>query len=162
MEHMLSARELLGSQADSITDGYNILDVKLVPDIREQDWARTMTKFGILWQKDQERLRSMQLTFSNLEVRVLVRRDPYFFITKVVFVTFVLTLMAPATFLFDRDAIGDRSSVSVGLVFTGLAFQFTINQYLPILPYTTALDRLIFDMYLFYAFAYFENISVFF
>lgn len=161
--HMLDASGCLGDDVDDATDGYAITKVRLVPDACEEDWSRVLSKFGILSETEKAYASGGRrvLTFSNMELRVLMRRQPFFFIAKVVAVVLVLMLLAPVTFRLDSDAVADRLSISVTLILTAVAFQYAVNAFLPILPYMTCLDSLILFMYILYTFCFFENVAVY-
>jgi hypothetical protein len=160
--HMIEAKECLAETADSKSDVYEILDIKLIPTIVEEEWSRVLTKFGILSEADRAAHSSdVVLTYSNMELRILVRRQPFFFVVKVAVVIWVLMMMAPVTFWLERTAVQDRLGVSVTLALTAVAFQYVVNAYLPALPYLTSLDTQVMVMYLLYAYVFFENVAVY-
>lgn len=162
MRHMISALDCVGACADSKSDAYDVLDVKIVPDVCEEEWSHCLASCGLVTLSERRKVGNGHLMlFSNMELRILVRRQAFFFVVKVACVIWVLMIMAPIVFRFPRDDISDRMTVSLTLTLTAIAFQYAVNAHLPILPYLTSLDYLVNVMYFLYAFAYFENYAVY-
>ena len=161
--HLTDASACLDAKVDGATDGYELVGFRLVPDVCEEEWSEVMSRHGLLTEKER---RAWATTgglakFSNIEFRFDVRREPFFFLSKTVMVVYVLLLMEIATFHMAEDDIGTRTSVSLTLFLTAVAFQFATSSDLPKLPYLTYLDKLMVFMYLMLFAAYCENAVVF-
>lgn len=163
LTHMVDASACFGYRVESGTDGYRILAARLVPSLVEIGWARTLTKFGVLTEGDKllEMEGGIVLMFSVFEVRVLIQRHWSFFFWKIIVIVYGLIAMAPMTFYFDKEAIGDKTAVTCTLVLTAVAFQSATTDYIPVLPYMTGLDNLMNLMYLLMAYSFFQNCAVF-
>ena len=162
-KHLVDASACLDAHVDGATDGYELVSFRLVPHIREEEWSKVMARHGLLTEKEREGWKASggRARFSTLEFRFDVRRESFFFLAKIIMVVYVLLLMELATFYMAEDDIGTRSSVSLTLFLTAVAFQFATTADLPKLPYLTYLDKLMCFMYLMLFAAYVENIVVF-
>ena len=143
-KHLVDASACLDANVDGATDGYELVSFRLVPRTREEEWSKVMGKHGLLTEREREGWKASggKARFSSLEFRFDVRRESFFFLAKIIMVVYVLLLMELATFYMAADDIGTRSSVSLTLFLTAVAFQFATTADLPKLPYLTYLDKL--------------------
>ena len=161
---LTDASACLDERVDGATDGYELVGCRLVPDVCPEEWSEVMARHGLLTERER---RAWSATggaaqFANMELRFDARREPFFFLSKTVMVVYVLLLMELATVtVMAEDDIGTRSSVSLTLFLTAVAFQFATSGDLPKLPYLTYLDKLMAFMYLMLFAAYVENAVVF-
>ena len=94
-----------------------------------------------------------------------LKRNPEFFIWKVVVPLVLVVFMSWSVFWIDPRNISAQLTVSVTAILTLIVFQFSVAQTLPELPYLTSLDTFIFgtDIFVFLAFletnitSYFED-----
>lgn len=162
--HLVDAEKCQVSRADREHDGYDAMKVKLVPYVEEQEWARHIKQLGIGTESQMSsRQEHCGLPLcSVMEIRIAVRRSAEFFVWKIISINLLLMAMCPVVFAFatNSQGISDRFGVSLGLLLTAVALQYATNEYVPVLPYLTALDWLLLGMYAVFALAYFQNFAV--
>jgi hypothetical protein len=91
----------------------------------------------------------------ELRIEFHVARRAAYYLWKVVFLYLLVITMSASTFLFDPQDSQTRTSISVTLFLTAVAFHFVISATLPRVAYNTRLDKFIILMYggIFIAFA---------
>jgi hypothetical protein len=77
----------------------------------------------------------------TFEVTYELTRRSAFFVWKVIVPMVLVVLMSWSVFCIDPKNIGAQLSVSVTAILTLIAFQFSVAQLLPTLPYLTSLDE---------------------
>ena len=77
----------------------------------------------------------------TMEIQYNLKRRSDFYIWKVVVPMLLVVLMSWSVFWIDPVNIGAQLTVSVTAILTLIAFQFSVAQLLPPLPYLTALDK---------------------
>jgi len=77
---------------------------------------------------------------SSLKLRVPIKRVPYFFLWRIVFVLVIVYGFSWCTFGMDRT-FGDRVNVIATVAMALVGLLFIIAQYLPQVPYLTYVDR---------------------
>jgi TPR repeat protein len=83
----------------------------------------------------------------NFSVAVLdakLKRNPNYYILKIVIPLFLLFLVSTSQFWLKWDALASRVSIASTSLVAVIAYQFVIQGDLPKLPYMTALDKIIF------------------
>lgn len=164
LSHILDAKGVFSEGAECMVDGITHVAARLVPHVCEQEWSRVMTNFGLASEMDRQSIiAGGALLYSQITLKVLAKRNVTFFGFKIIGVVFLLICMAPMVFVMeaDSDGLSDRINVSLTLFLTAVALQYAIHDYLPVLPYLTAIDRIILFMYALYAGCYFENFVVY-
>lgn len=73
--------------------------------------------------------------------RIYATRDPTYYLTNVVLVLFIVSLMAVTVSAMDTSDFASRSSLLVTLVLTAVAFKFVTAEYIPKVSYSTYLDH---------------------
>lgn len=106
---------------------------------------------------DQVYLKKVDSPFDELSWMTFsceLRRDPNFHIWKILFPILLIVMMSWSVFWIDPKNIGAQLSVSVTAILTLIAFQFSVAQLIPPLPYLTLLDRFTIgaDIFVFLAF----------
>eukprot|EP00494_Astrolonche_serrata_P028513 UN28780 len=94
---------------------------------------------------------------SKTSIRLQAARQPQFYLTNVVGMMFVVSLLCVASFGIDAEDIADRLSVTLTMMLTAVAFKFIVGDQLPKVPYSTYLDS-----YLQYTMGFMFSLSVYF
>ena len=85
---------------------------------------------------------SQKFSVANLDVKV--KRNPNYYVLKIVVPLFLLFLVSTSQFWLKWDALASRVSIASTSLVAVIAYQFLIQGDLPKLPYMTALDKIIF------------------
>lgn len=90
----------------------------------------------------------------TVEMKYTLRRDPVFYIWKVVIPIILVVFMSWSVFWINPSNISAQLTVSVTAILTLIVFQFSVSQLMPPLPYLTTLDRFTIgaDIFVFMAF----------
>jgi len=86
-------------------------------------------------------------TFSTLEISVRLRRKVTFYMTKIVAIIVMLVVMGLTVFAIDPLSLVDRVNIVFTLFLATVAFQFVLGASIPMVAYTTALDKFVFAAY---------------
>lgn len=91
---------------------------------------------------------------STMEINYSLRRNPVFYIWKVVIPIILVVFMSWSVFWIHPTNIAAQLTVSVTAILTLIVFQFSVAQLMPPLPYLTMLDRFTIgaDIFVFMAF----------
>jgi len=89
----------------------------------------------------------------------LERRVSYYW-WNVVFVLFILNLLAFTVVAIEPNAFSSRQSTSITLVLSGVAHKLNLNQLLPPIPYLTLMDFYTIGSFLLIAFMVLENFVI--
>jgi hypothetical protein len=123
-----------------------IQNIKLIPDDLLQgfynpDWI-TISDWKVTYegQKVYE-INALDFPLQTFEVTYGLSRRSDFFIWKVIVPMVLVVLMSWSVFWIDPKNIGAQLTVSVTAILTLIAFQFSVAQLLPTLPYLTSLDE---------------------
>jgi len=159
-EHIFDCRSCFDEGVDAAIDTSSVIGARLVPDHSTEEWSNVMRKHSM--GTDEERCRWAQKTaptYANIELRLDVKRESAYFLTKVVYVVMTLMVMESATFLME-PSFADRSTVTLTLFLTAIAFQYAVAGLVPQLSYNTDLDSLVIFMYMLLFVSYAENVFV--
>lgn len=77
----------------------------------------------------------------DLSIALYVRRKPEFYLYNIVFPTFIIILCSFGTALVPVDDFSSRTSITLTLLLTVVAFKFISISWLPNIPYLTMLDK---------------------
>jgi hypothetical protein len=146
---------------------YSLSEVRLIPFDNEQDKAKVMPKSD----RQEWEVIDKRLTFSN-EVRddrlfsiatlnVKIKRNPYYYIYKVLVPLFLLFLISTSQFWLRWDRLDARVSIAMTSLVAVIAYQFLIQGDLPKLPYMTLLDKIVFLTYFMIFLSVAELVAVF-
>jgi hypothetical protein len=83
----------------------------------------------------------------ELRIEFCVARRSAYYLWKVVFLYLLVICMSASVFMFKPDDSSTRTSISVTLFLTAVAFHFVISSTLPRVAYNTRLDIFIVFMY---------------
>lgn len=158
--HIFDCLSCFDDGVDAATDTSSVIGARLVPDHSTEEWSNVMRKHSM--GTDEERFRWEQKTaptYANMELRLDVKRESAYFLTKVVYVVMALMVMESATFLME-PSFADRSTVTLTLFLTAIAFQYAVAGLVPQLSYNTSLDSLVIFMYMLLFVSYAENVLV--
>lgn len=87
-------------------------------------------------------------------------RQPWYYLSNIVLVLFLITLMAAYTFSIDVTDAASRLELNFTLVLTSVAFKYTVSSYLPRITYLTLMDKYVLATFVFLGVVGFENASV--
>jgi len=98
-------------------------------------------------------------------VEIKAERQPYFWLFVIILPNLCLTIIGLNTFLIVVDAddptwFQDRMDFVVTIILTVVAYKFSVNDRLPVLPYLTRLDKWLQAMFAFFIVAAFECTAV--
>ena len=99
-------------------------------------------------------------SFSELVAEVFVRRDPNYYITKVIIPLGLIVCISWAVFWMDGEDLADRMAISFTGVLTSVAYQFIVAESLPRHIYNTFLDNFVLISFVMMALTIIENIGV--
>jgi len=99
-------------------------------------------------------------TFSTLEVSLRVRRKVTFYLTKIVAIIIMLVVMGLTVFAVDPLDLVSRVNIVFTLFLATVAFQFVLGACIPLVPYTTALDKFVFAAYAHLFYLAVESVSM--
>lgn len=99
-------------------------------------------------------------SFSELVAEVYVRRDPNYYITKVIIPLGLIVCISWAVFWMDGSDLADRMAISFTGVLTSVAYQFIVTESLPRHIYNTFLDNFVLISFVMMALTIIENIGV--
>jgi len=80
---------------------------------------------------------------TKFDARLIIRREPSFFLWNVGFVNFTLVLVSFTVSGIPPSDLADRLSVTLTCMLTSVAFKFVLISMLPVCSYLTLLDRYI-------------------
>ena len=80
------------------------------------------------------------MSYSSYSFEFHIRRKYSYFLTNIVFMMFLISLLSFTTFFLSPDALGDRLGVILTLLLTAVTFKFVVSQSLPPVSYLTVLD----------------------
>ena len=80
------------------------------------------------------------ISYSTFGFEFHIRRRYSYYLTNIVFMMFLISLLSFTTFFIDPDSTGDRLSVILTLLLTAVTFKFVVSQSLPPVSYLTVLD----------------------
>ena len=101
------------------------------------------TKTGITAGIVQKREPRDKHPFSELVVEFEIRRDPTYYVTKVVIPLALIVAISWGVFWMDGNELGDRMAISFTGILTAVAYQFIVSDKLPEHVYDTFLDNFI-------------------
>jgi hypothetical protein len=82
-------------------------------------------------------------TIARLDFRLLAKRNPGYYLWKVILPLGLIVLMAWSVFWIDPSHIGPQLGLSTATVFTLIAYRFTLGFFLPQIAYFTRLDAFV-------------------
>ena len=88
--------------------------------------------------EDPSRVSIIKYSFYAFEFHI--KRKYTYFLTNIVFMMFLISLLSFTTFFVKPENIGDRLSVILTLLLTAVTFKFVVSQSLPPVSYLTVLD----------------------
>ena len=77
----------------------------------------------------------------DLSLALYMRRKPDFYLYNIVFPTFIIILCAFGTSIVPLENFSDRTSITLTLLLTIVAFKFISISWIPSIPYLTLLDK---------------------
>ena len=80
------------------------------------------------------------ITYSFYAFEFHIKRKYTYFLTNIVCLMLLISLLSFTTFFVNPDSIGDRLSVILTLLLTAVTFKFVVSQNLPPVSYLTVLD----------------------
>ena len=80
------------------------------------------------------------ITYSSYAFEFHIKRKYTYFLTNIVCLMFLISLLSFTTFFVSPDSIGDRLGVILTLLLTAVTFKFVVSQSLPPVSYLTVLD----------------------
>ncbi|MEO0605656.1 MAG: hypothetical protein AAF211_29760, partial [Myxococcota bacterium] len=98
--------------------------------------------------------------YSELVATIEVRRDPGFYVTKIMLPLCIIVAISWAVFWMIGDTLADRMSVSFTGVLTSVAYQFIVSESLPRHIYNTFLDGFVLLSFIMMVLTILENIVV--
>jgi TPR repeat protein len=146
---------------------YSLSEVRLIPLDAEQEKVKAITGSD----RQEWNIIDKTLTFSN-EVRddrlfsiatlnVKIKRNPYYYVYKVLLPLFLLFLVSTSQFWLRWDRLDARVSIATTSLVAVIAYQFLIQGDLPKLPYMTLLDKIVFLTFFMIALSVAELVVVF-
>ncbi len=123
-----------------------VSEFRFVPDQEYQGLMDANNPSISSWQIDYLGQKASLITnfgfpIQALEITYILRRDPVFYIWKVVIPIVLVVLMSWSVFWINPTNISAQLTVSVTAILTLIAFQFSVAQLMPPLPYLTKLDK---------------------
>jgi hypothetical protein len=82
-------------------------------------------------------------SIARLDIRLLAKRHPGYYLWKVIFPLCLIVLMAWSVFWIDPSQIGPQLGLSTATVFTLIAFRFTLGFFMPHVAYFSRLDTFV-------------------
>ena len=73
-------------------------------------------------------------------IRLRVRRDPWYYLLRITFVSVILSAVEACSFLIDVNDLGGRFGVSGTMLLSAVAFYFVTLEQLPKVAYLTRTD----------------------
>ena len=121
--------------------------VKLRIDSETTGAQLPFSAMGWTFQAPASRMDAVSTTFRGRELERLIYeivaiRQPGFYLWKVVVPLCLIVLMSFAVFLIDPSEFGVQIQVSTASVLTLVAFQLSLDRFLPRVPYLTSMDVL--------------------
>ena len=98
--------------------------------------------------------------WSCLEARFEVRRDPGFYLSRIVSTLAILMVLSLCTFMVAVKDVGDRLDVTLTLSLTIVAFQMVIGDLIPKVTYMTYLDKCFLTSFIAVAFIALESAAL--
>eukprot|EP01084_Bolivina_argentea_P095361 171469_1 len=123
------------------------------------DWKRIKSKKKNIF-ADPNNVEDRSQIESSLIFRLQVKRRSFAFCIRVLLWLFCLGFISFSVFAFNINALSDRLSFSMGLIFAIIAFQFIISDQIPNLPYLTIVDRYNLFVFVFILLISFESVIV--
>ena len=80
------------------------------------------------------------ITYSSYAFEFHIKRKYTYFLTNIVCLMFLISLLSFTTFFVSPESIGDRLGVILTLLLTAVTFKFVVSQSLPPVSYLTVLD----------------------
>jgi len=80
---------------------------------------------------------------ASLKLKIKIKRNPSYYITKVILPLLILFLVSTSQFWLRWDRLDARVSIVLTALVAVVAYQFIIEGNLPKLPYLTVLDQII-------------------
>ena len=123
----------------------------LMPDIAKKNFGKvdlancmmtqwivhpTMVEFG----ETDKSLSKNGLTYPLLIMRIKVERRYQFYLLRIALILAVLSLSSLTSYAVDVGEVADRLSIDFTLLLTIVAFQQTVTDSLPVLPFVTIMD----------------------
>ena len=110
-----------------------------------------LTVFSVLFHKHALELSEWETYEPKIEksshkattILLQVRRIPTFYVTNVVLVMLMLSLLGFTAFALPPDALSDRIDIMLTLLLTAVAFKFVIADAIPKVGYNTHLDNFV-------------------
>ena len=78
--------------------------------------------------------------YSHAVIRLRVRRDPWYYLLRITFVSVILSAVEACSFLIDVRDLGGRFGVSGTMLLSAVAFYFVTLEQLPKVAYLTRTD----------------------
>ena len=99
--------------------------------------------------------KTLNFSFNTFDARLVIKRKSGFYVWKVIVPLSLVVMMSWSVFWIDAKNIAAQLTVSVTAILTLIAFQFSVSQMLPAVPYLTTLDKFTLgtDFIVFLAFA---------
>eukprot|EP01031_Cornospumella_fuschlensis_P027817 gene27817-33593_t len=113
---------------------------------------------GSNWRTD--RIDVCMESSSELSIIVYLSRNPSFYVWNFISVYFVIGLLSLTSAVIPYSSFSERSSITLTLLLTSVAFKFVAAAYIPIVPYITFLDGYILSGIFLIAAVSFENVIV--
>ena len=79
-------------------------------------------------------------SYSHAVIRLRVRRDPWYYLLRITFVSVILSAVEACSFLIDVRDLGGRFGVSGTMLLSAVAFYFVTLEQLPKVAYLTRTD----------------------
>lgn len=76
-------------------------------------------------------------------IELNVSRNPWFYVINLRLVNFIIVILSLTTKAVPYESFADRSSITLTLLLTSIAFKFVISTYVPPTPYLTYMDMYI-------------------
>ena len=80
---------------------------------------------------------------ARLDLRLLAKRHPGYYLWKVIFPLCLIVLMAWCVFWIDPSQLGPQLGLATATVFTLVAYRFTLGFFLPQVTYFSRVDKFV-------------------
>jgi hypothetical protein len=97
----------------------------------------------------------------EFRIELHIKRKPNFWCWVIVVPNLGCSLVGLTCLVLSPTDLNDRIGIVLTLILTTVAFKFTVNERMPILPYLTLLDGWLLAMFSIYLVVAFENVVVF-
>ncbi|GAB4270323.1 MAG TPA: hypothetical protein DIU37_02310 [Opitutae bacterium] len=148
--------------AVKIQSYYGNNTVKIVPKKDQIDWNPHLNTPGwtienITSTISQDKIAWSPKSFDILSIGLNIKRDPYFFLWRLVLPLVLLVVMTWSIFWMDGERLNDRIKVCSYGFLTSVTFSLAVSTMLPKVSYLTFLDKILIGTYIYIMLAAIES-----